>query len=40
MDPFDKLISSSDDLWRIIVFVRSKYQGDPAHKFGAPAETK
>lgn len=40
MAPFDKLISSSDDLWRIIVFFRSKYQGDPAYKFGAPAETK
>ena len=40
MAPFGTLIKSSDDLWKILVFVRSKYGGDPAHKFGASAETK
>lgn len=40
MAPFGTLIKSSDDLWKILVFIRSKYRGDPAHKFGAPAETK
>ena len=39
MAPFGALIKSSDDLWKILTFVRSKYSGDPAHKFGAPAET-
>lgn len=39
MAPFGTLIKSSDDLWKILAFIRSKYRGDPAHKFGAPAET-
>ena len=38
MAPFGTLIKSSDDLWKIVTFVRSKYNGDPAHKFGAPAK--
>ena len=37
MPPFGTIIQSSDDLWKIITFVRSKYNGDPAYKFGAPA---
>ena len=37
MAPFGPIIKSSDDLWKILAFVRSKYSGDPAHKFGTPA---
>ena len=37
MPPFGAIIKSSDDLWKIFVFVRSRYNGDPAYKFGAPA---
>jgi mono/diheme cytochrome c family protein len=40
MAPFGTLIKNSDDLWKILTFVRSKYSGDPAYKFGTPAETK
>ena len=41
MVPFGTLIKSSDDLWKILTFIRSKYSGDPAHKFGAlPKRTK
>lgn len=39
MPPFGEIIKSSDDLWKILAFVRSKYSGDPAYKFGAPPET-
>ena len=39
MPPFGAIIKSSDDLWKILTFVRSKYNGDPAYKFGAPPET-
>ena len=37
MPPFGAIIKNSDDLWKIITFVRSKYTGDPAYKFGTPA---
>src|SRR6266850_1828794 len=41
MVPFGTLIKSADDLWKILTFIRSKYSGDPAHKFGAlPKRTK
>jgi hypothetical protein len=36
MPPFGAIIKNSDDLWKILAFVRSKYSGDPAYKFGAP----
>jgi mono/diheme cytochrome c family protein len=38
MPPFGAIIKSSDDLWKIFAFVRSKYNGDPAYKFGAPPD--
>jgi mono/diheme cytochrome c family protein len=38
MPPFGAIIKSADDLWKILAFVRSKYNGDPAYKFGAPAD--
>ena len=37
MPPFGAIIKTSDDLWKILAFVRSKYSGDPAYKFGTPA---
>ncbi len=36
MPAFGAIIKSSDDLWKIFAFVRSKYDGDPAYKFGDP----
>jgi mono/diheme cytochrome c family protein len=36
MPPFGTIIKSADDLWKILAFVRSRYNGDPAYKFGAP----
>jgi mono/diheme cytochrome c family protein len=38
MVPFGVIIKNSDDLWKIITFVRSRYNGDPAYKYGAPAQ--
>jgi hypothetical protein len=38
MAAFGAIIKSSDDLWKILAFVRSKYNGDPAHKFGTAPE--
>ncbi len=36
MPPFGTLLKSSDELWKMLAFVRSKYSGDPAYKFGDP----
>ncbi len=36
MMPFHRIIRSADDLWQLLAFVRSKYSGDPAYKFGNP----
>ncbi len=38
MPPFGAIIKNSDDLWKIFAFVRSRYDGDPAYKYGAPPE--
>jgi mono/diheme cytochrome c family protein len=38
MPPFGSIIKNADDLWKILAFVRAKYSGDPAYKFGAPAD--
>ena len=37
MPPFGAIVKNSDDLWKILAWIRSKYNGDPAYKFGAPA---
>jgi mono/diheme cytochrome c family protein len=37
MAPFGTIIKTADDLWKMLAFIRSKYSGDPAHKFGTPA---
>ncbi len=36
MPPFGAIIKNADDLWKIFAFVRSRYTGDPAYKYGAP----
>ena len=38
MPPFGAIVKTSDDLWKILAFVRSKYSGDPAYKFGTPPD--
>jgi hypothetical protein len=42
MPPFGTLIKSSDDLWRILTFVRSKYSpnADQKYKYGTPPELR
>jgi mono/diheme cytochrome c family protein len=38
MPPFGAIIKNADDLWKMLAFVRSKYSGDPAYKFGTPPD--
>ena len=40
MPPFGAIVKSSDDLFKILAFVRSKYSesADPKYKFGTPPE--
>lgn len=35
MPPFGSLINNSDQLWKIITFIRANYNGDAANKYGA-----
>ncbi len=37
MPAFGAIIPNADELWRVITFIRSRYNGDPAYKYGAPA---
>jgi mono/diheme cytochrome c family protein len=37
MPPMGSIIKDSDDLWKMLAFVRSRYDGDPAYKYGVPA---
>ena len=37
MPPMESIIKNSDDLWKMLAFIRSRYDGDPAYKYGAPA---
>ena len=37
MPPMGSIVKNSDDLWKMLAFVRSRYDGDPAYKFGIPA---
>jgi mono/diheme cytochrome c family protein len=37
MPPFGAIIKNSDDLFKIITFIRAHYTGDPDYKYGAPA---
>lgn len=36
MPPMGSIISNADDLWKMLAFIRSRYDGDPAYKYGAP----
>jgi mono/diheme cytochrome c family protein len=36
MPPFGSIVKSSDDLFKIIAFIRAHYDGDPAYKYGTP----
>jgi mono/diheme cytochrome c family protein len=38
MPPFGTTIKSADELWKILAFVRSKFDGDPKYKFGDPPD--
>jgi mono/diheme cytochrome c family protein len=40
MPPFGAIVKSSDDLFKILAFVRSKYSdnADPKYKFGTPPD--
>lgn len=36
MPPYEKLLKSKDDLWKIMAFLRANYRGSPNYKFGKP----
>ena len=37
MPPMGSIIKDSDDLWKMITFIRSRFDGDPAYKYGVSA---
>jgi len=36
MPSMGPIIKNSDDLWKILAFIRSRYDSDPAYKYGVP----
>jgi hypothetical protein len=36
MPPMGTIVKNSDDLWKMITFIRAHYDGDPAYKYGTP----
>jgi mono/diheme cytochrome c family protein len=38
MPPFGAIVKNSDDLFKILAFIRAHYDGDPSYKFGAPPQ--
>ena len=38
MPPMGAIVPTADDLWKILAFIRSKYTGSPAAKFGSPPD--
>ena len=36
MPPFGSIVKSADDLFKILAFIRSHYDGDPGYKYGTP----
>jgi hypothetical protein len=36
MPPMGPIVKDSDDLWKILTFIRSRYDSDPDYKYGAP----
>jgi mono/diheme cytochrome c family protein len=37
MPAMGPIIKDADDLWKLLTFIRSRYDSDPAYKYGAPA---
>ena len=37
MPAMGPIIKNSDELWKILAFIRSRYDGDPGYKYGTPA---
>jgi mono/diheme cytochrome c family protein len=37
MPPMGTIVKNSDDLWKMLAFVRSHYDGEPEYKYGKPA---
>ena len=40
MPPMGPIIKNSDELWKILTFIRSRYDSDPAYKYGIPASLR
>jgi len=38
MPPMGAIVPTDDDLWKILTFVRSNYDGSPKCKFGCPVD--
>ena len=38
MPPMGAIVPTADDLWKILTFIRSKYTGSPAAKYGSPPD--
>jgi hypothetical protein len=36
MPSFGTVIKNADDLWKLLAFIRSKYDGVPSTKYGSP----
>ena len=37
MPPMGQIVKNADDLWKLITFIRARYDGDPGYKYGVPA---
>jgi hypothetical protein len=37
MPPMGSIVKNSDELWKMLTFIRSRYDSDPAYKYGIPA---
>jgi mono/diheme cytochrome c family protein len=38
MPPMGAIVAKADDLWKVITFIRSNYNGSPPCKFGCPVD--
>lgn len=37
MPPMGQIVKNADDLWKLITFIRARYDGDAGYKYGVPA---
>ena len=37
MPPMGSIVKNSDEIWKMLTFIRSRYDSDPAYKYGVPA---